>query len=193
MSFYVTFGKFKIVMSRIGKRFIEVPEKVTILLDGQKISVEGPKGKLSRILPSLICCTLEEDKKKIFIEKAQDTKLSQALYGLSRTLVANMVTGVSEGFQKRLKITGVGYRAQLDGKDLVLNMGYSHPVKMITPTDLSVNVENPTSVVVSGTQKDMVGEFAAKIRSVRPPEPYKGKGIAYEGEVIRRKAGKTGK
>jgi large subunit ribosomal protein L6 len=104
-----------------------------------------------------------------------------------------MVVGVSEGFQKRLQITGVGYRAQLDGKDLVLNMGYSHPVKMVTPKELSVNVENPTSVVVSGMQKDMVGEFAAKIRSVRPPEPYKGKGIAYEGEIIRRKAGKTGK
>ena len=104
-----------------------------------------------------------------------------------------MVIGVSEGFEKRLQITGVGYRAQLDGKDLVLNMGYSHPVKMITPTELSVKVENPTSVVVSGVQKDMVGEFAAKIRSVRPPEPYKGKGIAYEGEFIRRKAGKTGK
>jgi large subunit ribosomal protein L6 len=104
-----------------------------------------------------------------------------------------MVIGVSEGFQKRLQITGVGYRAQLEGNDLVLNMGYSHPVKMITPKELSVNVENPTSVVVSGMQKDMVGEFAAKIRSVRPPEPYKGKGIAYEGEIIRRKAGKTGK
>jgi len=133
------------------------------------------------------------DEGKLFIEKTQDTKLSQALYGLSRTLVANMVTGVSAGFEKRLQITGVGYRAQLDGKDLVLNMGYSHPVKMITPKELSVKVENPTNVVVSGMQKDLVGEFAAKIRSVRPPEPYKGKGIAYEGEVIRRKAGKTGK
>jgi large subunit ribosomal protein L6 len=104
-----------------------------------------------------------------------------------------MVTGVSSGFEKRLQITGVGYRAQLEGTDLVLNMGYSHPVKMITPNGLVVKVENPTSVLVSGMQKDMVGEFAAKIRSVRPPEPYKGKGIAYEGEVIRRKAGKTGK
>jgi large subunit ribosomal protein L6 len=104
-----------------------------------------------------------------------------------------MVTGVSTGFQKKLEITGVGYRAQLDGKDLVLNMGYSHPVKMVTPKELSVNVESPTIVVVSGMQKDLVGEFAAKIRSVRPPEPYKGKGIAYEGEIIRRKAGKTGK
>ena len=180
-------------MSRIGKQFISVPEKVTVKLDGQKILVEGPKGNLSRILPSLVCCTLDATNQKLFLEKNQDTKLSQALHGLSRTLVANMVTGVSTGFEKRLEITGVGYRAQIDGKDLVLNMGYSHPVKMITPSELSVKVENPTSVVVSGMQKDMVGEFAAKIRSVRPPEPYKGKGIAYEGEIIRRKAGKTGK
>lgn len=155
--------------------------------------MEGPKGTLSRILPSLICCTVNEEEKKLFLEKAQQTKLAQALYGLSRTLVANMVTGVSEGFNKRLQLTGVGYRAQLDGKDLVLNMGYSHPVKMLTPTSLSVKVENPTSVLVSGLEKDAVGEFAAKIRAVRPPEPYKGKGIAYEGEFIRRKAGKTGK
>jgi large subunit ribosomal protein L6 len=160
---------------------------------GKKILVDGPKGNLSRILPSLICCTLDEEAGKLFIEKAQETKLSQALYGLSRTLVSNMITGVSEGFNKRLQITGVGYRAQLDGKDLILNMGYSHPVRMLTPTSLSIKVETPTSVIVSGMEKDAVGEFAAKIRSVRPPEPYKGKGIAYEGEVIRRKAGKTGK
>ena len=178
-------------MSRIGKKFINIPEKVKVELNGQKISVDGPKGNLSRILPSLVCCTMEDN--KLIIEKTQDTNLSQALYGLSRTLVDNMVTGVSTGFEKRLQITGVGYRAQLEGKDLVLNMGYSHPVKMITPEDCSVKVESPTSVVVSGIQKDIVGEFAAKIRSVRPPEPYKGKGIAYEGEVIRRKAGKTGK
>jgi len=129
----------------------------------------------------------------LFLEKAEDTKLSRAFYGLTRTLVANMVMGVSEGFQKRLQITGVGYRAQLDGKDLILNMGYSHPVRLNTPANLSVNVETPTTVIVSGLEKDLVGEFAAKIRSVRPPEPYKGKGIAYEGEYIRRKAGKTGK
>ena len=104
-----------------------------------------------------------------------------------------MVTGVSAGFQKKLQITGVGYRAQLDGKDLVLNMGYSHPVKMITPSSISVNVEKTTSITVSGIEKEVVGEFAAKIRAVRPPEPYKGKGIAYEGEIKRRKAGKTGK
>tara|TARA_B110000027_G_scaffold96451_1_gene101829 strand:+ start:2678 stop:3220 length:543 start_codon:yes stop_codon:yes gene_type:complete len=180
-------------MSRIGKQSISIPEKVKVQLNGQKISVDGPKGSLTRILPSLVCCTLDESNQKLFVEKTQDTKLSQALYGLSRTLVSNMVTGVSVGFDKKLQITGVGYRAQLEGKDLVLNMGYSHPVKMITPAELTVKVESPTSVVVSGMQKDLVGEFAAKIRSVRPPEPYKGKGIAYEGEIIRRKAGKTGK
>ena len=180
-------------MSRIGKQFITIPNKVTVKLDGQKIFIDGPKGSLSRILPSLICCTFEEKENKLFLEKAKETKLSRALYGLSRTLVANMIQGVSLGFQKKLQITGVGYRAQLDGKNLVLNMGYSHPVKMITPSNLSVTVENPTSVIVSGIEKDAVGEFAAKIRAVRPPEPYKGKGIAYEGEIIRRKAGKTGK
>ncbi len=180
-------------MSRIGKQFIILPKQVKVTLNGQKIVVDGPKGSLSRILPSLICCTLNEEDGKLFLEKAQDTKLAQALYGLSRTLVSNMVTGVSEGFDKRLQITGVGYRAQLDGKDLILNMGYSHPVRMLTPASLSVKVETPTTVVVSGMEKDAVGEFAAKIRSIRPPEPYKGKGIAYEGEIIRRKAGKTGK
>jgi len=178
-------------MSRIGKQYISIPEKVTVKIEGPKVSVDGPKGKLSRILPSFICCTLDDN--KLSLEKTEDNKLSQSLYGLSRTLVANMVTGVSTGFHKKLQITGVGYRAQLDGKDLVLNMGYSHPVKMITPSTISVNVEKTTSITVSGIEKELVGEFAAKIRAVRPPEPYKGKGIAYEGEIIRRKAGKTGK
>ena len=180
-------------MSRIGKKLIVIPEKVTIKLDGQKIQVDGPKGSLSRLLPSLVCCTFDENQNALVIEKTQNTRLAQALYGLSRTLVANMVTGVSAGFEKKLEITGIGYRAQLEGKDLVLNMGYSHPVKMVTPEGLAVRVESPTSIIVSGTQKDLVGEFAAKIRAVRPPEPYKGKGIAYAGEYIRRKAGKTGK
>ena len=180
-------------MSRIGKQFIAIPNKVSVKLDGQKISVDGPKGSLSRILPSLVCCSIDEKENKVFVEKAKDSKLSRALHGLSRTLVANMVTGVSSGFEKRLQITGVGYRAQMSGKNLVLNMGYSHPVTMVTPATITVNVESPTSVLISGLEKDLVGEFAAKIRSVRPPEPYKGKGIAYEGEYIRRKAGKTGK
>ena len=180
-------------MSRIGKKYISIPEKVSVKLEGQKVFASGPKGNLSRILPSFICCTIDEKENKIFVTKSEENKLSQALYGLSRTLVSNMVIGVSSGFNKKLQISGVGYRAQMDGKDLVLNMGYSHPVRMITPPSLSISLENPTSILVSGTEKDIVGEFAAKIRSVRPPEPYKGKGIAYEGEIIRRKAGKTGK
>jgi len=180
-------------MSRIGKQVIQIPSQVKVKADGQKLFVEGPKGSLSRILPSLICCTINESERKIFIEKTQQTKLSQSLYGLSRTLVANMIIGVSEGFSKKLKITGVGYRAQLNGKDLILNMGYSHQIRLVPPTSLSVTVENPLNVVVTGIEKDLVGEFAAKIRSVRPPEPYKGKGIAYEDEYVRRKAGKTGK
>lgn len=180
-------------MSRIGKQYISIPDTVTVKFEGQKIFVDGPKGKLTRILPSFICCSVDEKEKKLFLEKGEDNKLAQALHGLSRTLLANMITGVSIGWQKKLKIAGVGYRAQLDGKDLVLNMGYSHPVKMITPPTLSVSVENPTNITVSGMEKEIVGEFAAKIRAVRPPEPYKGKGIAYEGEIIRRKAGKTGK
>jgi len=180
-------------MSRIGKKLIALPEGVTVEFDGQKILVNGPKGSLSRVLPSLISCSLDEEKKHLLVEKTTNTRLSNALYGLSRTCIANMVTGVFNGFEKRLKITGVGYRAQLDGKDLVLNMGYSHSVKMVTPNDLSVKVESPNSVLVLGQRKDLVGEFAAKIRSVRPPEPYKGKGISYETEIIKRKAGKTGK
>ena len=180
-------------MSRIGKQFIAVPPKVTVKIEKQKISVDGPKGKLSRILPSLICCTLDENTNQLALEKAQNTRLAQSLYGLSRTLVSNMVVGVSDGFSKKLQITGVGYRAQLDGKDLVLNMGYSHPVRMVPPSGVSISLDGQTSITVSGIERDIVGEFAAKIRSVRPPEPYKGKGIAYEGEVIRRKAGKTGK
>ena len=180
-------------MSRIGKKYITMPQKVKVKLERQKISVDGPKGSLFRILPSVICCTLDKENNRLLLEKAEDTRLAQALYGLSRTLVANMVTGVSDGFSKKLQISGVGYRAQLDGNDLVLNMGYSHPVRMISPPRVSVTLEGPTTVIVSGIELDVVGEFAAKIRSVRSPEPYKGKGIAYEGEVIRRKAGKTGK
>ncbi len=180
-------------MSRIGKKYITLPEKVKVKLEKQKISIDGPKGSLSRILPSVICCTLDEENKRLLLEKAEDTRLAQALYGLSRTLVSNMVTGVSVGFSKKLQISGVGYRAQMDGKDLVLNMGYSHPVRMIPPSGIVVTLDGPTTIIVSGIELDIVGEFSAKIRSVRPPEPYKGKGIAYEGEIIRRKAGKTGK
>lgn len=180
-------------MSRIGKQQIALSKKVNVEINGQKILVEGPKGKLSRVLPSLIKCNFNEDERILYLEKVQETKLAQALYGLSRTLVSNMVIGVSDGFKKRLQITGVGYRAQVQGKELILNMGYSHPVRMLPPSSIIVECETPTLIVISGIEKDIVGEFAAKVRSVRQPEPYKGKGISYEGEIIRRKAGKTGK
>lgn len=180
-------------MSRIGKARIPIPQKVVVKIEGQKISVDGPKGKLSRVLPSFICCTIDENKTNLVLQNAQDTKLTNSLYGLSRTLVSNMVTGVSSGFNRKLKISGVGYRAQLEGKNLLLNMGYSHPVRLVTPNEISVSLEGQTGIIISGVEKEAVGEFAAKIRSIRPPEPYKGKGIAYDDEVIRRKAGKTGK
>ena len=181
-------------MSRIGKRFIEVPEKVTIKLDGQKISVDGPKGNLSRILPSLICWTLDDSKQKIFLEKAQDTKLSQALFGLSRTLVANMVIGVSEGWTKELELVGVGYRATAQGQKLELALGFSHSVVMSLAQEVKVETvsekgANPI-IKLTSYDKQLVGQVAAKIRSFRKPEPYKGKGIRFVGEQIRRKAGK---
>jgi len=180
-------------MSRIGKKCIIIPPEVKVTLREQKISVVGPKGVLFRILPTVIYCRVNEEKKQICLEKVENTRLAQSLYGLSRTLVANMVIGVSNGFRKKLKIFGVGYRAQLNDKVLKLDMGYSHPIHLATPWGVSVVVETPTIIIVHGILKDAVGEFAAKIRSIRPPEPYKGKGIIYENEVIRRKAGKTGK
>ena len=180
-------------MSRIGKQSITVPKQVKVKLDGQKISVEGPKGSLSRILPSLVCCTMDEGGQNLFVEKTQDTKLSQALFGLSRTLVANMVHGVSVGFEKRLQITGVGYRAQTDDQTLTLNLGFSHPVKLKIPEKINVKVETNTNIIITGIEKEKVGLFAAKIRSKRPPEPYKGKGVRYPDEYVLRKAGKSGK
>ena len=132
-------------MSRIGKKPIVIPEKVKVKLDGQKISVDGPNGSLNRILPSLVCCTLDENKQELFLEKTQDTQLSQALYGLSRTLVSNMVVGVSDGFNKRLQITGVGYRAQLQGNTLKLNLGLSHDVDFPIPSDVKVITPSPSN------------------------------------------------
>ena len=177
-------------MSRIGKQFVDIPEDVTIKLKGQTVLIEGPKGRLAKTLPLMIYCTLDEGCKKLYIEKTINTKLARALFGLSRTLIANMIAGVSSGFEKKVQIIGVGYKVELEGNDLLLNVGYSHPVKMLTPYGIVVKVENPTMLVVSGIQKDVVGDFAAKIRAIRSPEPYKGKGIAYEDEVIRRKTGK---
>ncbi|MGH1392713.1 MAG: 50S ribosomal protein L6 [Trichormus sp.] len=177
-------------MSRIGKRPITVPSKVQVTIDGTKIAVKGPKGELSRNLPTNVIVSQEGE--ILQVTRKDDSRTSRQMHGLSRTLVANMVEGVSQGFQRRLEIQGVGYRAQVQGRNLVLNMGYSHQVQIEPPEGIQFAVENNTNVIVSGYDKEIVGNTAAKIRAVRPPEPYKGKGIRYAGEAVRRKAGKTG-
>jgi len=178
-------------MSRIGKSPISVPSKVTINIDGSHIGVKGPKGELSRVLPAAV--TVEQEGDTLLVKRQDESRTSRQLHGLSRTLVANMVEGVSQGFVRRLEIQGVGYRAQVQGRNLTLTVGYSHPVQIAPPEGIQLAVENNTNVVVSGFDKEMVGNIAAQIRAVRPPEPYKGKGIRYAGEVVRRKAGKAGK
>ncbi|WP_414542475.1 MULTISPECIES: 50S ribosomal protein L6 [Nostocaceae] len=178
-------------MSRIGKRPITIPAKVQVTIDGTKVVVKGPKGELSRDLPANVIVSQEGE--ILQVTRRDETRVSRQMHGLSRTLVANMVEGVSQGFQRRLEIQGVGYRAQVQGRNLVLNMGFSHQVQIVPPEGVQFAVENNTNVIVTGYDKEIVGNTAAKIRAVRPPEPYKGKGIRYAGEVVRRKAGKTGK
>ncbi|BAY07302.1 50S ribosomal protein L6 [Calothrix sp. NIES-2098] len=178
-------------MSRIGKRPITIPAKVQVAIDGTKVVVKGPKGELARELPTQV--TVSQEGETLLVNRRDDSRTSRQMHGLSRTLVANMVEGVSQGFQRRLEIQGVGYRAQVQGRNLVLNMGYSHQVQIEPPDGIQFAVENNTNVIVSGYDKEIVGNTAAKIRAVRKPEPYKGKGIRYAGEVVRRKAGKTGK
>lgn len=178
-------------MSRIGKRPITLPNKVTIQINGQHVSLKGPKGELDRVLPEQVA--VEQDGETIRVVRVDDSRAARERHGLSRTLVANMVEGVSNGFQKRLEIQGVGYRAQVQGRNLILNVGYSKPVEIVPPEGVQLAVENNTNVIVSGINKEIVGNTAARIRAVRPPEVYKGKGIRYAGEVVRRKAGKTGK
>jgi len=178
-------------VSRIGKRPIPIPKKVEIKIDRQHIVVKGPKGELERVLPTKII--VEQSEENLLVKREDESRLARQRHGLCRTLVSNMVEGVSSGFQKRLQIQGVGYRAQAQGSKLTLNVGYSKPVEMQMPQGIEVKVESNTQVIVSGIDKEIVGNIAAKIRAVRPPEPYKGKGIRYLGEFVRRKAGKAGK
>ena len=178
-------------MSRIGKRPIAIPSKVEVTIDGLTVNVKGPKGNLSRELPDLVTISQEGEELKVIREN--DSRKARERHGLSRTLVANMIEGVSQGFEKKLQIQGVGYRAQAQGAKLTLNVGYSKPVEMQMPEGISVAVNNNTEVVVTGIDKELVGNIAAKIRAVRPPEVYKGKGIRYLGEYVRRKVGKSGK
>ena len=175
-------------MSRIGRAPIPVPSGVTVDISGQKVSVKGPKGELEHVVSEPIRIAQEDG--VLVVTRPTDRGPHRALHGLSRTLVANMVTGVTDGFQRKLELVGVGYRAQLKGKNLELAVGFSHPVTFEPPEGITFEVPEATQIVVSGINKQQVGQIASEIRRVRPPEPYKGKGIRYEGEVVRRKVGK---
>jgi large subunit ribosomal protein L6 len=178
-------------MSRIGRLPIPVPAGVDITIDGSHVAVTGPKGQLARdIAPEL---TIVREDGVLRVERPNDLKRSRELHGLTRTLIANMVIGVTTGYRKGLEITGVGYRAQLVGQKLQLSLGYSHPIEIDPPAGIAFELENPTRLAVTGIDKELVGHVAARVRQMRKPEPYKGKGVRYTGEVIRRKAGKSGK
>lgn len=179
-------------MSRIGRMPIAVPAGVTVdIAENNKVTVKGPKGTLERVLAPEM--TIEKDGDTIVVKRPNDLKRMKSLHGLTRTLLSNMIIGVTDGYQKVLEINGVGYRAAKQGSKLVLSLGYSHPVEMEDPEGLEVVVEDQNKVIVKGIDKEKVGQYAAEIREKRAPEPYKGKGIKYADEVIRRKVGKTGK
>jgi large subunit ribosomal protein L6 len=177
-------------MSRIGRMPIAVPAGVTVKVDGNMVSVKGPKGELSRTVPKEMILDMADN--IILVKRPSEIKQHKQLHGLTRTLVANMVTGVTQGFSKTLEIAGVGYRATKSGDKLNLTLGFSHPVEVEPPTGITIDVPAPNKIVVSGIDKEAVGALAAKIRSYREPEPYKGKGVKYEGEIVRRKVGKAG-
>ena len=179
-------------MSRIGKLPVSVPSGVDVAIEGQTVTVKGPKGTLSHIVAEPITAARAEDG-SISIVRPDDERLSKSLHGLSRTLVANMVVGVTEGYAKTLEIVGTGYRVTAKGSDLEFALGFSHPVLVTAPEGITFRVEAPTRFAVEGIDKQKVGEVAAKIRKLRKPDPYKGKGVRYQGEVVRRKAGKAGK
>jgi large subunit ribosomal protein L6 len=178
-------------MSRIGKKAIEIPKDVGISFIDQKLIVKGKYGTLERVILNLISLEIKEN--KILLSRIEDTKTSREYHGLIRALIQNMVTGVEKNFSKTLIAEGVGYKFQIDKNLLILNVGFTHLVKFTIPSDLTLVVESPTKLLIRGIDKEKVGFFASKIRSIRPPEPYKGKGLLYEGEKIRRKVGKTGK
>jgi large subunit ribosomal protein L6 len=178
-------------MSRIGRLPIPVPSGVDVAIDGRRVTVTGPKGTLTRDLPPSIGVARDGD--EVIVTRPAEDKLHKSLHGLTRTLVSNMVIGVTTGYRKGLEIHGVGYRAQKIGEKLQLALGYSHPVEIEPPTGISFELENPTRLAVVGIDKELVGQVAARIRASRKPEPYKGKGVRYAGEQVRRKAGKAGK
>ena len=177
-------------MSRIGKLPVTVPAGVTVTQNGNNITVKGPRGQLSRALPQVI--TVSQENGTLVATRPSDDPQHKALHGLTRSLVSNMVEGVTKGFQKTLEIVGVGYKAETRPYGLQLALGFSHPVEFRAPEGIKLTATNPTTVVIDGANKEVVGQVAAEIRSLRPPEPYKGKGVKYQGEVVRRKAGKAG-
>lgn len=177
-------------MSRIGKQPIIIPQEVELKIDGNLVTVKGPKGQLSRELHKDMIIELNEN--QLLVKRPSDEKFHRSLHGLTRTLINNMVTGVTKGFERGLDLVGVGYRAAKQGNTLVLTVGYSHPVEIVPREGIEVEVPVPTKIIVKGADKEAVGALAANIRKVREPEPYKGKGIKYDNEVIRRKVGKTG-
>ncbi|MDA8066853.1 MAG: 50S ribosomal protein L6 [Thermaerobacter sp.] len=178
-------------MSRVGKQPVALPPGVEVQLAEHRLTVRGPRGLLERKLHPEMRVEIRPD--QILVLRPTDGKLHRSLHGLTRSLIQNMVQGVTAGFQKNLELAGVGYRAAKQGDRLVLTVGYSHPVEIAPPEGIAIEVPNPTTVQVKGNDKELVGQLAARIREVRPPEPYKGKGIRYAGEVVRRKVGKTGK
>lgn len=177
-------------MSRIGRAPIAIPANVTLTVDNQTVTVKGPKGELSRDIHKDMILEIENG--TLEVKRPTDGKLHRSLHGLTRTLINNMVVGVTAGFTRTLEINGVGYRAAKVGTKLALTLGFSHPVEVEPPAGITIDVPAPNRIVISGSNKEMVGELAAKIRGYRQPEPYKGKGIKYEGEVVRRKVGKAG-
>ena len=179
-------------MSRIGRMPIAIPAGVTVgIAENNKVTVKGPKGTLERVLPAEMDIKIEDG--HVVVTRPNDLKKMKSLHGLTRTLINNMVVGVTEGYKKDLEINGVGYRAQKQGNKLILSLGYSHPVEMVDPEGVTTTLDGQTKITVSGIDKEKVGQYAAEIRDKRRPEPYKGKGIKYADEVIRRKVGKTGK
>lgn len=178
-------------MSRIGLKPIEIPSGVTITKNGNTVTVKGPKGELTRTFNADMVIDIQE--KEINVSRPSDQKEHRSLHGTTRSLLDNMVQGVTNGFERNLELVGVGYRASKQGQKLVLNVGYSHPVEFVPEKGIEIDVPANTKIIVKGIDKERVGELAANIRAVRPPEPYKGKGIRYEGEYVRRKEGKTGK
>ncbi len=176
-------------MSRVGKKPIKIPAGVQIGIDGSRIKVKGPKGELQRQIDPRISMAMQDG--ELSVSRSGEEKFVRALHGLYRSLLNNMVTGVAKGYEKKLEIVGVGFKAEIKSKRLVLQIGFSHPIVFAAPPEINIACESPTMIVIGGVDKELVGQVAAKIRSFRPPEPYKGKGIKYIDEVVRRKAGKT--